>query len=163
MKAKLIGIYLVIGVIFGSGAWLFGENSHRGYAYNLGTGLVWPIVMLKSYPEFDGSSRELYGQSYAEVMRSHPNDMEGQILFNEALGLLGYYYYAQANESVNMENYKSISETGKIDKAYFKQIFENPSLSEKIQDYTDGMTFGDLISDRDDIEEDLMDLLEERT
>lgn len=163
MKAKLIGNYLFIAVLFGTGSWLFGENSYRGYAYNLGVGIVWPVSLFKSYPEFDGSTPVQYAKSYLEVVRSHPNDVKGHVEFNEALGLLSYYYYAKENENINIQNYQTMFEQGRIDSGFFKQMLENPKLSEQIRDYTDGMTFGDLVSDRDDIEDDLIDLLEDRT
>lgn len=44
-KAKIICIYLAIGVLFALYGWLFGDNSYKSFAYNLGTGIVWPIML----------------------------------------------------------------------------------------------------------------------
>lgn len=44
-KAKIISVYLAIGVLFALYGWLFGDNSYKSLAYNLGTGIVWPIML----------------------------------------------------------------------------------------------------------------------
>ncbi len=44
-KAKIISIYLAIGVLFALYGWLFGDNSYKSFAYNLGTGIIWPIML----------------------------------------------------------------------------------------------------------------------
>ncbi|BEP57020.1 hypothetical protein GmRootV118_42640 [Variovorax sp. V118] len=44
-KAKIICIYLAIGVLFALYGWLFGDNSYKSFAYNLGTGIAWPIML----------------------------------------------------------------------------------------------------------------------
>ena len=44
-KAKIISVYLAIGVLFALYGWLFGDNSYKSFAYNLGTGTVWPIML----------------------------------------------------------------------------------------------------------------------
>lgn len=47
-KQKIIACYVGIGVLFALYGWLWGDYSHKGFAYNLGAGLVWPI---KIFPE----------------------------------------------------------------------------------------------------------------
>lgn len=44
-KAKLISAYLAIAVLFALYGWMFGSNSYKGFAYNLGTGIVWPVML----------------------------------------------------------------------------------------------------------------------
>lgn len=44
-KAKIISVYLVIGVLFALYGWLFGDNSYKSFAYNLGTGVIWPVML----------------------------------------------------------------------------------------------------------------------
>lgn len=162
MKGQIIGTYILIACLYGTGSWLFGEFSYRGFAYNLGVGFAWPFSIFKSYPEFDDSNPVAYGRSYVEVVRSHPNDREGYILFNEAIGLLAFYFYAEENKNVKLNDYRKMFEQGKISSNFFNQMLENPVLAEKIRNYTDGMSFGDVVSDLDDIRDDIVDLLEDR-
>ena len=44
-KSKIISVYLAIGLLYALYGWLFGDNSYKSFAYNLGTGLVWPLMM----------------------------------------------------------------------------------------------------------------------
>jgi len=49
IKKKIISAYVVVWLLFSLYGWLFGANSYRGFAYNLGSGLVWPVMI---FPEF---------------------------------------------------------------------------------------------------------------
>lgn len=163
LKHTLIGGYLIIALLSGTLFWLFGEYSYKNYAYNLGRGFMWPFNMFQSFPELDAESPVSYARSYMEVLQSHPNDREGHQLFNEALGYLAFYMHAQQNDAVTMENFDSLIAQGKLSANLFKEMLEKDKIANDIRDYTDGMTFGDLASDRDDIREDLIDLLKDRS
>ncbi|WP_454690554.1 hypothetical protein [Achromobacter aloeverae] len=45
---KAVSVYGVIWVLFALYGWLFGEYSYKGFAYNLGRGLVWPVSIFPS-------------------------------------------------------------------------------------------------------------------
>lgn len=47
MKVRhwMLLIYIVIGVFFGIYGWLFGSQGYKGFAYNLGMGIVWPAII----------------------------------------------------------------------------------------------------------------------
>jgi hypothetical protein len=47
-KQKIFGAYFVIGLLFALYGWLFGTMSYKGFAYNLGRGVVWPLFI---FPE----------------------------------------------------------------------------------------------------------------
>ena len=44
-KQKIISAYLFIALLFGTYGWLFGQFKYRGFFYNLGKGIVWPVTM----------------------------------------------------------------------------------------------------------------------
>lgn len=48
VKQKIINAYLVAWLLFALYGWLFGPNSYRGFMYNLGRGLLWPVMI---FPE----------------------------------------------------------------------------------------------------------------
>lgn len=48
IKNKIINTYFVVGLLFALYGWLFGSTSYKSFAYNLGRGLVWPLMI---FPE----------------------------------------------------------------------------------------------------------------
>lgn len=48
-KQKMIAIYAVVGLLFGLQQWLWGELTYKGLMFNLGRGLVWPVVMFPAF------------------------------------------------------------------------------------------------------------------
>jgi hypothetical protein len=54
-KAKIISVYLAIGALFALYAWMFGANSYKGFAYHLGSGLVWPIMLFPGLGKLIGA------------------------------------------------------------------------------------------------------------
>ena len=48
-KKMMITIYLVIGLLFGLQQWIWGEMAYRGLMFNLGRGLVWPMLMFPAF------------------------------------------------------------------------------------------------------------------
>ena len=160
MKQALIGGYLAIAFVCSIFMWLFGENSYRSYAYNLGGALVWPIAIFKSYPEIDGDSPLKFASSYQTVASS--GHYVGEVDFHEAIGMLSYYYYAESNPSVTLKDFNDLMYKGRGADKFFAALMDDDAIREKLADHLDGMSFGDIVSDRDDIEEDLVDLLEDR-
>ena len=48
-KQKVITIYLVVGLLFGLYQWLWGEMAYKGLMYNMGRGVVWPVLMFPAF------------------------------------------------------------------------------------------------------------------
>lgn len=48
IKPLLITAYLVIAVLSAIYGSLWGAYDYKGFAYNLGRGLVWPVIMFPS-------------------------------------------------------------------------------------------------------------------
>lgn len=55
LKQRLILVYLGIGVLFALYQSYFGVNAYKGFAYNLGAGLVWPVTVFPSLGGIIGS------------------------------------------------------------------------------------------------------------
>lgn len=160
MKQGLIGGYFAIAFFISIFMWMFGEHSYRSYSYNLGKAVVWPISIFNSYPEIDGSSPLKFASSYQKVASS--GDVEGNVAFNESIGLIAYYYYAKGDSSIKLSDFKGLMYQGSGANRFFRTLIENEDIRIKMAEYLDGMSFGDIVSKRDDIEEDLIDLLEDR-
>lgn len=160
MKKELISGYFTIAFICSIFMWLFGEDSYRGYAYNLGKAIVWPITIFKSYPEIDGDSPLKFASSYQKVVAS--GNIEGYADFNTAVGLLAYYFYVESNPSIKLKDYNELMYKGRGADKFFKTLMQKEEILTKVADYLDGLSFGDIVSERDDIEDDLMDLLDDR-
>jgi integral membrane sensor domain MASE1 len=54
-KQKIISLYFFIAFLFALYGWLFGHLSYRGFAYNLGVGLVWPATIFPAFGAFLGT------------------------------------------------------------------------------------------------------------
>ena len=48
-KQKIIAIYAVVGLMFGLQQWLWGDMAYKGLMYNMGRGLVWPVLMFPAF------------------------------------------------------------------------------------------------------------------
>ena len=48
IKAMLIAAYVVIGILTGIYGSIWGQYDYKGLAYNMGRGLMWPVVMFPS-------------------------------------------------------------------------------------------------------------------
>jgi len=55
-QAKIVGVYVVIGTLSTLRGWLFGENSDKGFAYNLDLGLAWPVILFSGLGKFIGTA-----------------------------------------------------------------------------------------------------------
>jgi hypothetical protein len=55
LKHKLLLGYVTIGLLFAVYSTFFGDTSHRGFAYNLGQGAVWPAVMFPGLGKIIGA------------------------------------------------------------------------------------------------------------
>lgn len=45
LKQKFISAYVVVAILFAIYASNFGPSQYESFAYNLGRGVVWPVVM----------------------------------------------------------------------------------------------------------------------
>lgn len=88
--------------------------------------------------------------------------MEGNIAFNEAIGLLSYYFYVEGEPSIRLKDFKEIVNQGTGADHFFSNLIEKGDIRIKMADYLDGMSFGDVVSERDSIKDDLIDSLEDR-
>ncbi|MDO9178709.1 MAG: hypothetical protein Q7U16_10430 [Agitococcus sp.] len=48
IKPILISVYVAIAVLTGIYGSIWGQYDYKGFAYNLGRGLIWPAVMFPS-------------------------------------------------------------------------------------------------------------------
>lgn len=160
MKGALLGLYFGITFICSIFYWLFGEHSYRGYFYNLGQSIVWPVILFKNYPEIDGSSDESFARTFIQVERS--GSSYGYYLYNESLWILAYYHYADSNPAITMNDYESLNVGSSNARDFLASLVNNGQIRKKLAEDLDGMTFGDIIDNRDDFEDELIDLIEDR-
>lgn len=160
MKGALLGLYFGIAFVCSVFYWIFGEYGYRGYFYNLGQAIVWPVTLFKSYPEVDGSSDESFARSLIQVERS--GNSYGYHLYNESLWILAYYHYADSNSAITMNDYESLIGGGDNARDFLSSLIDNGQIRKKLAEDLDGMTFGDIVDSKDDFEDDLIDLIEDR-
>lgn len=48
-KQKIIAIYAVVGLLFGLQQGIWGDMAYKGLMYNMGRGLVWPVLMFPAF------------------------------------------------------------------------------------------------------------------
>lgn len=159
-KGEFFTLYFMIAFITSIYTWMFGEHNYQNYPKNLGHSLVWPVLMFTSYPEIDGQSQLTFANTFDKVVRSGP--YEGQIYFSESIGLLSFYYYAQENPSVDIDDFNELTDNGKISKEFLSSIVDEGSIRAKVAEHIDEMTMGDVIAEREDAIEDIKDLLSKR-
>lgn len=160
MKQGLITGYFSIAFIISIFMWLFGEMGYRGYMYNLGKAIVWPVSIFNSYPEIDGSSQKSYGISFNQVAMSGSSQYIGQ--FYDTIGYLAYYYYAERNPSINLDDYRSLFKSGIGSSELVKALIEDETYQTKMAEYLDGMSFGDIVEEKESIRDDILELLKSR-
>lgn len=44
-KQKALSLYCAVALLFSVYGWLFGRYRGRGFFYNLGQGIVWPVTL----------------------------------------------------------------------------------------------------------------------
>lgn len=54
IKSWLIRAYFIIGLLFAIYQNFWGQQSYKSFAYHLGQGIVWPVVMFPSVGKFIG-------------------------------------------------------------------------------------------------------------
>ena len=54
LKPLLFAIYFGMGFIYTLYSTFFGKYHYKGFAYNLGRGLIWPATMFPSVGQFIG-------------------------------------------------------------------------------------------------------------
>ncbi|MGQ7814610.1 hypothetical protein ACUTAH_02855 [Metapseudomonas furukawaii] len=160
MKNKLIGGYLVIAVIFGTWGYFFGNNQHRGFFYNLGAGMTWPITIFKGDPELDGASDEEFSLSLRKMAQAHQYEA---LRIDYAIGIIATLIHAEADESFDGDQIRAMfTPGGKLPENMFANMWQIEGLKEELKDRLDGMDFDDLMSEADDAKEALLELAEER-
>lgn len=55
LKKKILLAYFSIAILFSVYGWLFGEFKYRGFSYNLGRGIVWPVTIFPALGEIIGA------------------------------------------------------------------------------------------------------------
>ncbi len=160
MKGKLIGAYLAISFIFGTWSYFFGPYQYRSYAFNLGTGIAWPVTIFKSDPDIDGSSDEAFGKSLQDMARAHPMQ---SLQIDYALGMISLQIHAESDESVDGDQIRGMfNGDARLLNGIFSDMWKINSLKEELKDRLDGMELSDLINEAEDAKEELLELAEER-
>lgn len=155
---KSVGkVYLVISLILSVLFYFWGERSYRGYMYNLGVAIVWPVSIFKSYPELDASNPLNFGQSFAQVLAS--GDSQGRVYFYESFGVLSFYYYAKNDPSVSLAEFTNIQSNPAALRNFTDALLKDEKLINLIANEVDGMTLGDVVRSYENYSEDLEDLL----
>lgn len=55
LKAKILSAYFAIGLLYAVYAWIWGPNAFRGFFYNLGGGLIWPLMLFPGLGKIVGA------------------------------------------------------------------------------------------------------------
>lgn len=165
MKKALVAGYIGIALMAGTYSYFLGETRHRNFAYNLGRGLAWPVVMFSDTPEVDGDSPDTFNVSYMEVLRSGAENGLGQGV-EISTKLAQFYAYAKHNEAVTQADYEALlgdhARGTDVMLAAIAAIQANPDVQEEYMDYLDGMSAADLFDEQEDLQEEITDLLEDR-
>jgi len=53
-KQKAVSAYFLVALLFALYGWLFGAAKYRGFFYNLGQGVVWPVTVFPALGAFLG-------------------------------------------------------------------------------------------------------------
>lgn len=48
MLKKVMAVYGILIIPFGLYGWFFGELSYKGFAYNFGRAIIWPVMLFPS-------------------------------------------------------------------------------------------------------------------
>lgn len=160
MKGKLIGVYLAISFIFGTWGYYFGPNQYRGYFYNLGTGIAWPVTVFKSDPDIDSSSDEAFSKSLQDMARAYPAQ---ELQIEYALGVISVLIHAESDENVDGDQIRGMfNGSGKLLGGMFSSMWKINSMKEELKDRLDGMEFDDLMDEAEDAQKELLELADER-
>lgn len=55
LKPILFSVYFGIGLLYALYSSFFGAYKYKGFAYNLGRGIIWPATMFPSVGQFIGA------------------------------------------------------------------------------------------------------------
>ena len=55
-KAKILLAYLAIGLVYAVYLTIWGATAHKGFFYNAGLGLVWPLVIFPGLGKIVGAA-----------------------------------------------------------------------------------------------------------
>jgi len=165
MKKALITGYIGIALIAGTYSYIFGETRHKSFIYNFGHGITWPVSMFGSTPEIDGDNPNAFNASYEDVFRSSTKYglSQGVEISTKSLQ---FYLYAKGNTSVTQADYDALlsdqSRGADVMLAAVAAVNSNPEIQKQFMEYLDGMSAADIFDEREDIEEDIANLLKDR-
>jgi hypothetical protein len=54
-KAKILTAYFSIGLLYAIYAAIWGVNAYKGFFYNLGGGLIWPVMLFPGLGKIFGA------------------------------------------------------------------------------------------------------------
>jgi hypothetical protein len=165
MKNKLIAAYLMIAVLYGVAAWLFGDYRYKSLPYNLGRGLVWPVSMLHSTPHIDASTPEAFGRSFARVADGHDGAGDQERFYN-AFGRIAFYYYLQENPSITQADYGRMLSGPEGSMVMGARVMDSlmtkPQLFADVSSYVDGMSFASIVTSEKNIKKKTDELMASR-
>jgi uncharacterized protein YecT (DUF1311 family) len=121
--------------------------------------------MFSSTPEIDGDSPNAFNASYEDVFRSSTKYGLSQGV-EISTKLIQFYLYAKGNTSVTQADYDALlsdqSRGADVMLAAVTAVNSNPEIQKQFMEYLDGMSAADIFDEREDIEEDIADLLKDR-
>ncbi|WXL26330.1 hypothetical protein WG219_02250 [Ectopseudomonas mendocina] len=160
MKSKLIVGYLLISVLFASWGYFFGATQHMSYAYNLGRGLTWPVIIIKGEPEVNGESDQAFYSSLQEMKSSYPQKASH---VDAAIGAVLVLIHAEQTPDFNGDQIKALFKDGSnIPPHMFSDLMQVRGLINQLKERLDGMDIDDVLNEAEDAKEALLELAEER-
>lgn len=156
--------YLMIAVLYGVGAQLFGNYGYAGYTYNIKRGFSFPTAMLESSTNVDASSDWKFNDSISEMMLEHKNP-HGVHLFEKSLLDITLLIYAKHNLAFNKEQYLTVSNKDyrSIIKSLNTTDEEKSRLAEEVRTFLNEMSFKDVLEAGSESEQKLQELLKIRS
>ena len=165
MKNKLIAAYLLIAMLYGVAAWLFGDYRYKSLPYNLGRGLVWPVSMLHRTPHIDASTPEAFGRSFALVADGHDGAGDQERFYN-AFGRIAFYYYLQENPDITPADYSRMLSGPEgsmvMGARVMGSLMTKPQLLADVSSYVDGMSFAGIVTSEKSIKKKTDELMASR-
>lgn len=169
MKGIIIGSYLVISVLSGIFMNAFGDYSYKGFAYNVGRGLVWPAILFESDPEIDGSTIETFSHSLGQLINSH-KEQSGKIMAISSMGNVLMLEAIKKNKNISASEIKRLlhgspqSMDSMLNEIYSVDgEFTMDNALSVLQDKLDGADFSDIIDEGDNALDDIKDIIDERS
>lgn len=145
-----VGIYLALWASFTLVFTFVGEDSYRGFWFNLGKAMWWPLAWLHRYPRIDASSHQDFAFSYRKVEVSGCPEQHDR--FQAVVGLISFYQYALQRHHLRQNDYDAMLEQGKGAAEFITELAHDEQLQMSVARYMAGMTFGDVLKHQPAIE-----------